>query len=251
MKTTVRVAWLAILWGTSAAVTAAELSVFSAGAVKPALSALIDDYQKASGHTLVVEYAPVGVLLKRLSEGAQPDVLVVTTDVIDDLQRKGWTLPNSAVPLGSVGVGVAMRDGAKAPDISSPEALKQTILAARSITYIDPTKGTSGKHFAEVLQRLGIAEQVKGKTVLGDTGYVVEPVARGEVELGFQQIPEILPVQGVTLVGPLPAPLQKVTTYVVAQGIRARDADAVKDLVAFLGSRTAQQVFRQKGFAAP
>lgn len=251
MHRTARSLWLAALLSVGLCAHAAELSVFSAGAVKPALSALVDNYQKASGHTLVVEYAPVGVLLKRLAEGAKPDVLIVTADVMDEVQRKGWASPGSAAALGSVGVGVAIREGAKAPDISSPEALKQAILSAKSITYIDPAKGTSGKHFAEVLQRLGIADQVKGKTVLGETGYVVEPVARGEVELGFQQITEILPVQGATLVGPLPAPLQKVTTYVATPSSQARDTAATKDFIAFLGSPSAQQVFRQKGFAAP
>jgi len=250
MHCTARSLLLAVLLNTGLCASAAELSVFSAGAVKPALSVLALSYQQASGNTLTVEYAPVGVLLKRLSEGAKPDMLIITVDVIEETQRKGWAAPGT-VPLGSVGVGVAVREGAKMPDISTPDALKQSILAAKSITYIDPAKGTSGKHFAEVLQRLGIADQVKGKTVLGETGYVVEPVARGEVELGFQQITEILPVQGATLVGPLPAPLQKVTTYVATTGTHARDTAAAKDFIAFLGSPSAQLVFRQKGFTVP
>ena len=101
------------------------------------------------------------------------------------------------------------------PDISTPDALRQTLLNAKSITYMDPTKGTSGKHFASVLDQLGIADQMRAKTTLGDVGFVVEPVARGDLELGIQQITEILPVKGAKLVGPLPDALQKVCALLV------------------------------------
>jgi molybdate transport system substrate-binding protein len=144
-----------------------------------------------------------------------------------------------------------VHERAVAPDISTPEALKQTLLAAKSITYIDPAKGTSGKHFAEVLQRLGISEAVKAKTRLADAGYVVEPVARGEIELGIQQITEILPVQGVKLVGPLPEPLQKITVYSAALTPHARDADAVRGFLAYLRGAEARGIFTAKGFSTP
>jgi molybdate transport system substrate-binding protein len=230
---------------------ATDLSVLSAGAAKSALSEIVERYQMISGNKLNVEYAPVGVLLQRLSGGAKPDVLIVTTDVIGDVEHKGWTVPGTATPVGNVGVGIAVQAQAKTPDISTPDALKQTLLNAKSITYIDPSKGTSGKHFAEVLRRLGIAEQMKAKTTLGDTGYVVEPVARGEIEIGIQQITEILPVKGVKLVGPLPDPLQKTTTYTVALGANATEVAAARNFLAYLAGDNAREVFRQKGFAVP
>jgi len=230
---------------------AGELSVWSAGAVQAPLAVLIQDYQKSTGDTVKVEYSPVGVLLKRLAAGPAPDVLVLSQDVIATVEKNGWCLPNSATPLGRVGVGVAIQEGAPLPDISTPDALRQTLLKAKSITYMDPTKGTSGKHFATVLEQLGIAEQMKAKTTLGDVGFVVEPVARGELELGIQQITEILPVNGAKLVGPLPEALQKITTYTIALGPQPRDATAARSLLAYVTSQPSRAVFVAHGFAAP
>jgi molybdate transport system substrate-binding protein len=203
---------LLVLVTLSLQASAADLSILSAGATRSALSVIVENYQKHSGYKLNVEYAPVGVIMKALADGTTPDVIIVSADVVDEAEHKGWIVPGSASPVVSVGVGVAVKEQAISPDISSPEALKQTLLDAKSITYMNPEKGTSGQHFAEVLKRLGIAEQMKPKTILGESGYIVEPVARGEIEIGIQQITEILPVKGVKLVGPLPASLQKITT---------------------------------------
>lgn len=240
----------AILFLSSAA-SAADISVYSGGAVKAALSVVVANYEKTGRHHVTVAYAPVGTLMGRLAGGGAPEVVVLTTDVMPTAESKGWAEPGHAFPLGGVGVGVAVREGAAAPDISTPESLKQALLAATSITYIDPEKGTSGKHFAEVLERLGIAAAVKDKTRLGDAGYVVEPVARGEIELGIQQITEILPVKGVMLVGPLPEPLQKITVYSAAPTPAARDPEAVRDFLAYLRGPESRRVFADKGFLAP
>jgi molybdate transport system substrate-binding protein len=227
---------------------AKDLVVWSAGAVKPALEVLLPAFQKSSAISIDVQYAPVGVLMRRLAEGGQPDVLVLSTDVVKDVESKGWGLVGSATPLGSVGVGVAVKQGMPLPDISTPDALRKTLLAAKSVTYMDPQKGTSGKHFAGVIDQLGIAEQMKSKTTLGDVGYVLEPVARGEIEVGIQQITEILPVKGAVLVGPLPASLQKITTYAILQGAKANDTQAVGELRKFLQTSEAVKVFEEKGF---
>ncbi len=235
----------------STGVHASELLVWSAGAAQTPLSLLISDYQKASGNTVKVEFAPVGVLVKRLAEGGRPDVLILSQDVVPNVEKNGWTVPGTASPIGRVGVGVAIKEGAPMPDISTPAALRQTLLNAKSITYMDPTKGTSGKHFASVLEQLGIADQMKAKTTLGDVGFVVEPVARGDLELGIQQITEILPVKGAKLVGPLPEALQKITTYSIALGTQARDAPVARDLMTYIASQRSQAVFVVHGFAAP
>ena len=239
------------LVGLSLAASAAEISVYSGGAVKAALSEAAAKFEKASGHRIAVEYAPIGVLLRGLAAGAKPDVVVLTLDVMAEAERNAWVVPGTATALGGVGVGVAVNEHSVAPDISTPEAFKQTLLVAKSITYINPTKGTSGKHFAEVLQRLGISEAVKAKTRLADGGYVVESVARGEIELGIQQITEILPVTGVKLVGPLPAPLQKITVYSAALTPYARDAEAVREFLAYLRGAEARGIFTAKGFSTP
>jgi len=248
---TVRLLTGATILFLSSAASASDISIYSGGAVKAALSVVAANYEKVSGNRVTVDYAPVGTLMRRLAEGGTPDVVVLTTDVMPVAESRGWAVPGAAVALGGVGVGVAVREGAVAPDISTPESFKQALLAAKSITYIDPEKGTSGKHFAEVLQRLGIAEAVKAKTRLGDAGYVVEPVARGEIELGIQQITEILPVKGVTLVGPLPEPLQKITVYSAAPTPTAREPGAVRDFLAYLRGPESRGVFTSKGFLAP
>ena len=121
---------------------AAEILVWSAGAAKAPLSEVIESYQKASGNSIKVDYAPVGVLVKRLSEGGKPDVLIVSQDVIADVERNGWSVSGSSASVGSVGVGIAVKEGNPVPDISSPEALRKTLLAAKTITYMDPNKGS-------------------------------------------------------------------------------------------------------------
>ena len=241
----------AVLVGLSFVASSAEISIYSAGAVKPALSEVATNYEKATGHHITVLYAPVGTLMRRLAEGEMPDAVVLTEDVMAEAEAKGWVKSGTAFALGGVGVGVAVREDALAPDISTPESFRQTLLDAKSITYIDPEKGTSGRHFAEVLRRLGIAEAMKAKTRLGDSGYVVEPVARGEIELGIQQITEILPVKGVKLVGPLPEPLQKITVYAAAVTSRARDPEALRGFFSYLHGVESRRVFIGKGFLEP
>jgi molybdate transport system substrate-binding protein len=235
----------------SLAASAAEITVYSGGAAKVALSEVATRYEKATGERVVVDYAPMGALMRRLADGARPDVVVLTADVIDEAGQRNWIQPETATPLGGIGIGVAVREGAPLPDVSTPAALKATLLAAKSITYMDPAKGTSGKHFAEVLKSLGIADAVKGKTTLGETGYVVEPVARGEIEIGVQQISEILPVKGAQLVGPLPPPFQKITVYTAVIGANAPHAADAQKFIAYLREPAVRQIFIDKGFLAP
>lgn len=242
------VALLCVFWP---AAHAAELTVWSAGAVKPAMQALVPGFQLASGHRLNVDYAPVGVLLRRLLAGGRPDVLLLSAEVVTEVERQNWAVSGSAVPVGSVGVGVAVKAGAAKPDIATPDALRQALLQAKSITYMDPQKGTSGKHFASVLAQLGIAQQVQAKTTLGDVGFVVEPVARGDIEMGIQQITEILPVEGAVLVGPLPSELQKITTYSVLLGKGAEGSAAATEFIRYLQTPQAAGVFERVGFKRP
>jgi molybdate transport system substrate-binding protein len=230
---------------------AEELLVWSAGAAQAPMSELVRSYQSTSSNTIKMEYAPVGVLMGRLADGGKPDVLVLSQDVSAEVERSQWCVPGSIKPIGSVGVGVAVKEGAPMPDISTPDALRTTLLNAKSITYINPAKGTSGKHFAAVLQQLGIAEQVKAKTTLGEAGFVVEPVAHGDIEIGIQQITEILPVKGAVLVGPLPAALQKTTTYTISLGANARDTAAAKEFMHYILRDSSASVFKTKGFSVP
>jgi molybdate transport system substrate-binding protein len=154
---------------------------------------------------------------------------------IDDVAKQGSVVPGTRADLARTGMGLGVREGAPRPDIATSEAFKQTLLSAKSIVYVDPKQGaTSGIHFASVLDRLGIAEAVRGKSQLVPGGYPAEKVASGEAEVVVHQISEIVPVKGVTLVGPLPPDLQKVTVYSAGLAARSTAPDAARAFIAFL-----------------
>jgi molybdate transport system substrate-binding protein len=227
------VAWLLAAWTSAAG--AAEIKVLSAGAMKSIVTELGEAFKQETGHTLSMTFDTAGAQSKRLASGEPADAVVLTDVVIDQLEGQGLVAAGSRVDIARVGIGVAVREGAPRPDIATPEALKQTLLAAKSLVYVDPARGaTSGIHFASVLQRLGIADAVKSKTILIPTGFAAEVVARGEAEICVHQISEILPVKGVTLVGPLPRELQKVTIYSGGVAVKAAQPEAARAFLAFL-----------------
>jgi len=247
----VGVGYLLAMGVATTGVSAAEILVLSGGAVRSPLAPVLPMFEHRSGHKVNITFAPAGEIAKRVAAGETYDLMIMPAENIDGYEQQGKVVPGSRAPLGKVGIGVAVHERAPAPDISTPEAFKQTLLAAKSVVYIDPARGTSGKHFAGVLQQLGIAAQVNAKARLGSGGHVVEPVGRGEIELGVHQITEILPVPGVKLVGPLPPALQKWTTYTAVMMPGGKSPDAARALVAFLTSREAAAVFETKGFSAP
>jgi molybdate transport system substrate-binding protein len=223
---------------------AQELRVLSGGAAK----SLVEPLAATFAHGKVqVEYQPMGRLVESLAQGAEVDLVIVTEETLPRLEREN-RVQRGARPVARVGIGVAVNASAPAPDISTVEAFKRTLLAAKSVVYIDPKVGTSGKHVAAMLERLGIAEEVNAKATLGQGGYIVEPVGRGEIELGIHQISEILPVKGVKLVGPLPRELQKYTTYVAAPVKASR---RVLDFIDHLTGPEARKRLAAAGYSAP
>src|SRR5262245_7750374 len=189
--------WLAsgvlLLVAGSGPAAAAEIKVLSAGAMKSIVTELGEAFKQETGHTLVMTFDTVGAQRERLTGGEPADVVVLTDVAIEQLEGQGLVAAGSRVDIARVGIGVAVREGAPRPDIATPEALKQTLLAAKSLVYVDPARGaTSGVHFAGVLERLGIADAVRGKTTLVPGGYAAEVVAKGEAELCVHQISEIL-----------------------------------------------------------
>ena len=217
--------------------------MLSGGAAKSLVEPLAKSFPNAK---VEVRYQPMGPLVESLAQGADVDLVIVTEETLPRLERQGL-VKRGAKPIARVGIGVAVNEKAPAPDISTVDALRRTLLAAKSVVYIDPKVGTSGKHVAEMLERLGIAPQVNAKARLGQGGYVVEPVGRGEVELGIHQISEILPVKGVKLAGPLPPELQKYTTYVATP---VRESRLVLDFIDYLGGPQARALLPQLGYTS-
>ena len=242
---------LVLLAGAMASPHAAEIRVLSGGAAKALVAPLTESFQSASGQRVQLGFEPMGTLVKVLASGSPPDLVIVTAEVLEALVREGRLAAGSARPIARVGVGVAVNERAPLPDISTPEALRATLLAVRSLVYIDPAIGTSGKHVAEMLGRLGISEAVRGKTTLLKSGYVVEPVGRGEIELGIHQISEILPVKGIRLVGPLPEALQKYTVYVATPVPGTREPQLVADYVQHLLGEQARRALAPLGYTRP
>lgn len=223
---------------------AQELRVFSGGAAK----SIVDPLAASFPHGKVsVQYKPMGPLVQSLEQGAEADLVIVTEETLPKLEREN-RVKRGAKPIARVGIGVAVNESAPSPDISTVEAFRKTLLAAKSVVYIDPKIGTSGKHVAEVLARLGIAEEINRKARLGQGGYIVEPVGRGEIELGIHQVSEILPVKGVKLVGELPRELQKYTVYVAAPVTQSR---LVLDFIDHLTGPEARRRLVQAGYTAP
>ena len=223
--------------GLLAAATAAqagEVRVISAGAVKSIVTELAQAYEKETGNKVVMEFGPMGFVRQKLaSEPA--DVVIMSDTVIEDTIAKGGVTASSRTDIARTGMGVGVREGAPLPDISSVDAFKRALLEAKSIVYVDPASGaTSGVHFASVLQKLVIADAVKPKTKLVPGGYPAELVAKGEVDLVVHQISEIVPVKGVTLVGPLPKDVQKLTVYSAGVAAKSTNAELGRGFIAFL-----------------
>lgn len=227
---------------------AADLSILSGGAAKSGLGAMLPAFETQSGHRAKPDYAPVGKIMTLLAEGATPDVIVLTADVLAEATAKGYVAADTATEVGRVGIGLAVKSGAAKPDISTPDTFKATLLAAKSIVMIDPKTGTSGKHLAKVFADLGIADALAAKTTTMQGGFVVEKVAAGEIEVGLHQMTEMLPVAGITIVGPLPPSLQKVTVYIAVAGAKAKQPEAVRAFLAALKTPEARAAIVKQGY---
>jgi molybdate transport system substrate-binding protein len=238
----------AIGLGSLAQASAAEVKVLTAGAFKQVVLALVPDYEKQTGNKVTVDFGTTGELKKRIDGGEAFDVLFITPAVVDEMIAAGKVAPGSKVNLASVGVGVVVKEGAPHPDISTVEAFKKTLLAAKSVAYIDPESGgSSGIYIDKLLVKLGIADQIKPKARLKQGGYVAELIANGQAELGIHQISEIVPVKGVSLVGPLPKEIQSTTTYAAGLSASAKHKAAAEGFIKTLSSSAAVDVFKAKG----
>jgi molybdate transport system substrate-binding protein len=226
----------------------AEVKVLTAGAFKQVVLALVPDFEKQTGNKVVVDNDTAGALKKRIEGGEAFDVAVVTPDLIDELAGAGKIAKGSRVNLATVGVGVVVKEGAPKPDVSTIEALKSALLAAKLVAYIDPASGgSSGIYIDKLLERLGIANEVRPKAKLKKGGHVADLVVSGEAELGLHQISEIVAVKGAVLVGPLPKEIQSITTYAAGLSASTQTKDAAQALIKTLSGPDAAAVLKSKG----
>jgi molybdate transport system substrate-binding protein len=231
----------------------AELSVYSTIGVRSAAEELFQSFEKASKRKLAVTWGTAPMLVKRIEDGDTAHVVILSRAGIDALNKLGKIAPGTDTTLASSGVGIAVKAGAPKPDISTAEALKKTLLAAKSIAYSEPSAGgASGVYFAKLLERMGIAEQMKPKTKYPPPGgFSANLLMTGDAELAVQQKPELLHVAGVEIVGLLPGDLNVITEFAVAIMTGGKNADAAAALIEMLQSPEAAAVFRSKGLDTP
>jgi len=229
---------------------AAEINVSSAVAMKPALDDLAREFERTTGHTVKMAYATAGVVRDRIRDGEVVDVAILPRSAFDPLVTLGKIAPGTATVVARSLVAVAVPAGAPRPDISTVDALRRALLAAKSVVYPDPAKGgATGIHAARVIDRLGITAEMKPKTMLVPGSEYAEILARREAELAIVQPMVVLGVPGVELVGPLPAELQNTTDFVFWAGVgaSARAADTASAFIRYLLAPDAARAIKAKG----
>lgn len=225
--------------------TATDIKVLSTHAVFEVLGALVPKFERASGHRLSCSYDPANAIKRRIDGGETFDVAIVTRPVIDGLTKQGKILAGTCVDLGRSGLGVSVRKGAHKPAIGTVEDFRRTLLAAKSV--VRSAEGASGQYFMTLLERLGIASDMRDKIRLGQSGRIAELVAAGEAELAVQQVSELLPVTGADYVGPFPPGLQLYTVFSAGVAAACEDRAAAQAFVDALAAPTAAALFSAKG----
>ncbi len=226
------------------------MKVLAAGAVEAVLRDVVGNFEKESGHTVKLAYAPVGALRDKIYAGEPADLTIVTPVIIDELSARGLVRPETRTDLGKVGGGIAVPKGAPRPAIGTPEGLKKALLAVKEIYHADPKIATAGAYFLKVADRLGISEEVRRKGRTAGSGKAsMEMMAHSTVEaIGLTQISEILSVPQVELVGPYPGHLQQMTTYAGILLERTSHPAPAQAFLHFLTSPPVQERFRQQGY---
>ena len=231
-------------------VSAAEVRVMISGGLSVAYNALVPEFEKATGNKVVTARGPsmgttVNAIPVRLERGEPADVLIMVGYALGDLIKNGKVIADSRVDLVNSGIGIAVKAGAPHPDISSAETIKRALLAAKTIAYSDSASGVYVS--TEMFKKLGIAEEMKDKARKIPATPVGEIVAHGDAEIGFQQISELKPVQGIDIVGPLPAGLQQNTVFSAGIATVSKEPDAGKALIKFLTSPAARDEIVKSG----
>jgi molybdate transport system substrate-binding protein len=221
------------------------LQLFTSNSTRGVMAELLPQFEQTTGTHVSVSYDPALVMLKRIDAGESADVAILGQAAIDALALGGKIVPDSRRTLARCGVGIGVAAGAPKPDVSSVESFKAALLAAKSVAHT--TSGASGIHFSNVIKRLGIADEIAAKAVKNEGGLIGELVVRGDAELAIQQIPELMAVPGLELVGPLPQELQSISVLAAGIFVKSRHSRAVQALLDFLATPAAMRVFRAKG----
>jgi molybdate transport system substrate-binding protein len=227
----------------------ADLRVHSSIGVRSAAEGLFAAFERGTGHRLELTWGTAPMLVRRIEGGETADLLILSRAGIEALKSRGQIVPGSAVSLASSGVAIGVKAGARKPDISSPDALREALLAAKSVAYTEPSAGgASGVHFAKLLEHMGIAEAMRPKTKYPPPGgFSGALVVSGDAELAVQQKPELLHVEGIEIVGELPGELNLITEFVAGQMPECANKQAAGALIAHLRSPAAREAFRAKG----
>jgi molybdate transport system substrate-binding protein len=229
----------------SGVANAAEIKVLSTQATEQTYRELVPQFEQASGHKVTTIFTGTLDANKRLAAGETYDLLIMSSASLDEQIKGGKVVPGSRVDLAKSGVAVAVRAGAPKPDISTTEALKKTLLAAKSIGY---STGPSGNYVIGMFQRMGIADEIKPKLKQTPSGvFVASLIASGEAEVGFQQVSELIAAPGVDYVGPLPADIQQMTVFSSGILVGAKEVEAAKALVKFITTPAAAAAFKKWG----
>jgi molybdate transport system substrate-binding protein len=239
---------LAVLF--SATTRAADIHVVSSGGFAAAYKTLAPEFEQATGNHLITGWGPsmgnsTDAVPQRLARNEPIDVVIMVGSALGKLVEEGKIIPDSRVDLASSAIGMAIRSGSPKPDISTVDSLRSALLNAKSIAYSDSASGVYIS--TELFRRLGIADQVTGKSRMIPAEPVASVVARGEAEIGFQQISELKPIQGIEVVGPLPDEVQKITIFSAGIVTGSKDPDAAKSLITFLASPAATQAIIASG----
>jgi molybdate transport system substrate-binding protein len=227
------------------AAQAAEIKVLSGNGARAAIAELAEQFERASGHTVRVVFAVNPEVKRRIDAGEAFDVAVLNPPVLDALIKEGRVMRETRSVIGRAGIGAAVREGAPTPDISTVAAFKRTLLSMSSVAY--PGEGASGKYFVSVVQRLGIADEMKPRMRPMPAEYNVEVVASGEVDMVVVVASRIAGVKGVRFVGTIPQELQTWIGFAGGAGTNARDPQAARDLLRFMTSPAAAAVLRKAG----
>jgi molybdate transport system substrate-binding protein len=238
-----------LLWALASQAQAAEIVVLAAAAVEEPLEAVVHAFEHDTGNKVAMTLGSVGAIQAKLRAGAKADLVILSTPLVTAAEKDGSARAGSRAVIGRVEIGVAVRDGTLAPDISNADALKKALLAAKSVSYTDPSGGgTAAVFVAGLLDRLGIADAIKGKSLKYNTGReVVAAVVRGDAEIGIGFTSEFIPVKGVKVVGALPREIEFVNEYSAYVPATSAAADSAQALLAYLVRPASRDIFKAAG----